>query len=170
MKKVTINVVNLGAGSISVGIDKGVELKTGKHQYVLAKPLADEVVRAASVLEEIEVQLVTQQEDLTPSTVDGTKKIAELTGQLSTLTGEHEALKVTSGEQVAANEALTLTNGELVIEVAALKAANAELTTKNEALTVELEELKAAPVSLASEESEPVAKTAAKRTSTKTEK
>lgn len=139
--KTTIKVVNSSTEAVKVGIDKGVSLEVGAHEYTLKKELADEVVRTASVLDFIEVQLISKAETATPSTVDGAAEIKELTAEL---------------------EAAKALNLKLAAE---LESALTELET------LKKQETASAGGDAVEEKtgSEPVAKKATKRTASKTE-
>lgn len=134
--KTTIKVVNSGSDTVSVGIDKGVKLEVGTHEYTLKNELADEVVRVSSVLDYIEVQLITQSPTLTPSTVDGELYIKV-----------KEELETAKASLVTANEDLATAN-------ASLTASKAELKTANTSLNASKAELKTAKADLAASKAE----------------
>lgn len=144
--KIKLRVVNKGQ-ALNVGFGKGVLLASGTHEYTLLKPLADEVVKACSVLPELEVQLVQQPIEVDPSTVDGGKELQEKVTKL-------EALVESTSKDLALRDA----------EVAELKKANGELQAKLDAPKDAEEE-----VTEEVTKEEPPAKKPTKRQAAKTE-
>lgn len=141
-----IKIVNKSNDVIKVGLDLPVSIEVGSHEYDLTKPQVDEVVNSASVLEELEVQLMPQPET-EPSTVDGAAKVKEVLAKNVELDA---ALKAKEGELEKA-----------LLKVADLEKSEAELTEK----------LKTANAGGDKSEGEKltVKKTAAKTTTKKTE-
>lgn len=137
--KTTIKVVNSGSDTVSVGIDKGVKLEVGTHEYTLKNELADEVVRVSSVLDYIEVQLITQSPTLTPSTVDGELYI-KVKEELATA---NASLTASKAELKTANTSLNASKAELKTAKADLAASKAELKTVKGELTNALSEIEA---------------------------
>lgn len=118
---VVIKVINLSASSIKLGLENSVEIKSGEHEYTLKQSQAELVVKAASVMEELEVQLIPQ-ESTDPSTVDGSKKINALSDKNKALEAELEKSKelVTKSEKLIAE--LEKSNAELAEQLKAAKA------------------------------------------------
>jgi chromosome segregation ATPase len=133
MKQV-IRVINKTTESINIGLDGGVEILAGNNEYKLSKDKVNEVVRAASFIDGLEVQLVASEEDDSPSTVDAKSKIADLTNQNKELEDE---LKTVSSDLKKAQDALEGVNLELEKAKAEIQESKAALAggDKNEGVT-----------------------------------
>lgn len=104
---VVIRVVNTNSESVKIGLDGGVEIKAGTHEYTLKKAIADQVVKAASVLKEIEVQLIPQANEDSPSTVDGKAELIAANAELKeNLAAASKELETVSAELATAKAEL----------------------------------------------------------------
>ncbi len=111
---VVIRVVNTNSESVKIGLDGGVEIKAGTHEYTLKKAIADQVVKAASVLKEIEVQLIPQANEDSPSTVDGKAELIAANAELKeNLAAASEELETVSAELATAKAELETVSAEL---------------------------------------------------------
>ena len=144
--KLKIKILNKSSAVIKVGLDQPVSIAVGNNEYELTKSQVDEVVNSASVLNELEVQLMPQPE-ADPSTVDGVSKFVEVHAKNAELS---LSLKLKEEELEKA-----------LLKVAELEKSEAELTEK----------LKAANAGGDKSEGEktPVKKTTAKNTPKTTE-